>query len=239
MNTDTGVYCITNSVNGKRYIGSTVSFKSRWSDHLCRLRKGNHHSIHLQRAYNKHGESVLVFSKIALCPVTDLLAVEQSRIDALNPEYNVARVAGSRLGVKQGPMSELNRKKIGDAKRGKPLSDAQRKGLGPVYAARRGKKASAETRARLCKAHAGEGNGFYGKKHSAEMRANRTGGKSPVAVSVTCVELDLKFGAAQEAVRWIREKGRETATSAPILKCCRGVPGYPTAYGYRWKFSSD
>src|SRR3970040_1255088 len=51
-----GVYKILNVMNGKVYVGSAANFKSRWKFHLGQLRYGNHHSITLQRAYNKYGE---------------------------------------------------------------------------------------------------------------------------------------------------------------------------------------
>lgn len=52
-----GVYAIRNLVNGKMYIGSTtVSFSSRWQSHKKRLKNNNHHSSHLQNAYNKYGK---------------------------------------------------------------------------------------------------------------------------------------------------------------------------------------
>lgn len=48
-------YCI-NKINGKRYVGQTMNFKNRKSQHLSELRKGTHHSHKLQRAFNKYGE---------------------------------------------------------------------------------------------------------------------------------------------------------------------------------------
>src|ERR1700757_2872980 len=98
MNTDTGIYSFT-SPSGKQYIGSAISFSNRWRLHRHHLRKGRHHSRALQRAWNKYGEMAIVFEKIALCPITDLLAIEQAAIDRLKPAYNICLKAGSPLGI--------------------------------------------------------------------------------------------------------------------------------------------
>lgn len=52
-----GVYQIKNVLNGHSYIGSTNNFYDRLIQHRSHLRKQKHHSIALQRAYDKYGES--------------------------------------------------------------------------------------------------------------------------------------------------------------------------------------
>lgn len=99
----TGVYEILNNTSGKRYVGSAVYFSARWGCHKRQLRAGTHHSAPLQRAWNKYGEAAFSFNKILVCRKEDLLLYEQHLIDALKPEYNVAKRAGSTLGVKATP----------------------------------------------------------------------------------------------------------------------------------------
>jgi group I intron endonuclease len=56
------VYKIENLVNGKIYVGQTISrLSKRKKDHLKHLRDGTHHSKHLQHSFNKYGESNFVF----------------------------------------------------------------------------------------------------------------------------------------------------------------------------------
>lgn len=96
-----GVYKITNVLNGNVYVGSAVFFKRRWSLHKSELRKNHHHSPKLQNAWNKYGEDNFEFSVIEeLPPVKDvLLEREQFWMDyyeAYNTHnYNVAVTAGS------------------------------------------------------------------------------------------------------------------------------------------------
>jgi group I intron endonuclease len=48
-----GIYQILNIKNGKMYIGSTQNINERMINHFSMLRNNCHHSIYLQRAYNK------------------------------------------------------------------------------------------------------------------------------------------------------------------------------------------
>src|SRR5919205_4425633 len=76
-----GVYQILCVPTGKVYIGSTVNLRERWSNHLWRLRCGQHQNVFLQRAWNKYGEAHFKFSVLELVGATDLLCAEQAWID--------------------------------------------------------------------------------------------------------------------------------------------------------------
>lgn len=110
-----GIYEIVNSANGKRYVGSAANMKQRWASHRHLLDAGRHHSVHLQRAWKKHGPGGFVFRALELgVLVEDLILREQHHINALKPEYNIARHAGSALGVRHTAETKA---KIGEASR--------------------------------------------------------------------------------------------------------------------------
>lgn len=96
------MYSVTNTVNGKRYIGSAIDFRSRWRSHQGDLDNG-HHNPHLQNAWNKYGSTAFVFEIVTRCPNDLLLLHEQLAIDlfdAIHKGYNIAPIAGSCLGSK-------------------------------------------------------------------------------------------------------------------------------------------
>lgn len=78
------VYKITNDVNGKYYVGSTIDPKSRMTHHFASLRNGTHHSIHLQRAFNKYGEEHFHFEIIETCDADKRLEREQYYLDQID-----------------------------------------------------------------------------------------------------------------------------------------------------------
>lgn len=132
----TGVYQIRNKVNGKVYIGSTSScFKERWRNHRCQLGKKRHHSIHLQRAWDKYGESNFEFEILLRCPASLCIQKEQEYMDALKSYkcafgYNRNHLAHSRLGQKASDEtrrrnSEANRNRSPEIR--KRMSEAQKK----------------------------------------------------------------------------------------------------------------
>lgn len=56
-----GIYSITNSINGKRYIGQSNDILKRWRNHISKLNNGKHKNSHLQRAWLKYGKDNFVF----------------------------------------------------------------------------------------------------------------------------------------------------------------------------------
>ena len=51
-----GVYAITHTATGRRYVGSSADLVRRQQLHWRHLRQGGHHSPRLQHAFNKYGE---------------------------------------------------------------------------------------------------------------------------------------------------------------------------------------
>lgn len=171
---NTGIYEIVNTANGKRYVGSAVNIRKRWNGHRLLLRCGRHHAGPLQNSWTKYGESVFEFRKLLICSKANLILYEQAAMDALNPEFNILRVAGSCLGVKRGPETGA---KISAANTGRKHSAEARANMA---ASRIGHKVSTETRAKLSVAHMGNkyslgkqlGHKYnLGRKHTAETKA--------------------------------------------------------------------
>ena len=99
------IYAIRNLINEKIYVGSANNFSVRKMKHLADLRANRHHSLILQRAFNKYGEASFKFEIIeVLSNPNDLLWKEQHYLDTLKPQYNICKkVEQSRLGLKSSP----------------------------------------------------------------------------------------------------------------------------------------
>lgn len=126
-----GIYRIVNTVNGYKYIGSAISLKRRYGEHRKLLVANKHHSRKLQHAYNKYGAANFVFEPILFCEKDFLIGYEQSCFDMYEPEYNIAKKAGSTLGVKHTREARLNNSKAQKLLRENPefiakLSNAQK-----------------------------------------------------------------------------------------------------------------
>ncbi len=160
-----GIYCITNLINDKKYIGSTFkSFKRRIASHKCLLRCNCHPNRHLQNAWRLYGECNFSFS---------VLEVIENEVELLKREahwihfYNCCDVDfGYNLGqidVNSGRriITEETKKKIGEKqlgklnhRYGKRLTDEERL------------VKSLNTRGTRC----GEDNPMFGKKLSPDKK---------------------------------------------------------------------
>ena len=194
-----GVYEIRNSVNGKIYIGSTISsFKLRWRQHISKLRTNKHENAHLQSSYNKYGEESFVFSILYISVSdADIRNFEQKTLDSLHTYepsigYNLDKV------VDRSIRSEQTKRRISISLKGKRLGE-----LNGFY----GKTHSQEVRNAIRLAH-------LGKHHSEETRCKMSE-KRKIKVRINNViypsikEAALALNMSKATLsRWIK-KGKE------------------------------
>lgn len=166
-----GIYKI--ELNEKIYVGSSsISIKGRWKSHLSGLRKGTHGNIHLQNAYNKHGELALKFSILEVVEIAeDVIILEQKYIDELKPEFNICKIAGSKLGC---AMSEKAKVKMSLVALGRKHSEETRLKIGLASKSNQygiGNKHTEEAKLKI--GLASKGNAYAkGRKMSEEQKTN-------------------------------------------------------------------
>lgn len=117
-----GVYVICNTINLKRYIGSSVDIKGRLLTHYNDLLKNKHHNKHLQSAVNKYGIENFYPSVLDHYSEYPLHEVEMNLIDGLktfsrNFGYNIA-VPGKPPSLKGVPKTQSHNIKNSLAKKG-------------------------------------------------------------------------------------------------------------------------
>jgi group I intron endonuclease len=103
LNSIAGTYICINLINGKSYVGSASinCMYRRYSGHLLKGIGGN---ILLKRSVLKYGLENFAFIVIETTNEVknkqEIIRIEQKYIDLLLPEYNIAKIAGSRLNTK-------------------------------------------------------------------------------------------------------------------------------------------
>ena len=146
-----GVYLISNNVNGKCYVGSTIHLDQRRKQHFSRLEHNKHVNKHLHNAYNKYGREAFQFEVLEIIDIDDsikdnLLMREQFWIDNLKPAYNILPVAGSNLGYQH---TEETKQKISNSTKGVKKSESHAK---HIREGQKGRVLSEEHKAKLSQA---------------------------------------------------------------------------------------
>jgi len=97
----TGIYMWVNTVNNKRYVGSSSDLQRRFSAYFSVAYLTKYNTITLHRALLKYGHSAFSLHILEYCNKEDLISREQYYMDLYKPEYNTLKLAGSSLGWKQ------------------------------------------------------------------------------------------------------------------------------------------
>lgn len=163
-NIKSGIYCISNSSNGKKYVGSAVYLKRRWTTHIRELENQTHTNKKLQNAWNKSGRYLFVFSVLEYIEdKQNLVNREQfwiNSLDSVRSGYNLCPTAGNKLGCKtaaetKAKLSAINTGKIRSAETIENMRAAQKGRIitaehrAKISAANKGKKLSEERRLAL------------------------------------------------------------------------------------------
>ncbi len=242
------IYCITNKINKKKYIGQTIQeYKKRWYRHIHELNNDAHMNKHLQNAWNKYGEDNFSFEvlEILKSDSEDKLRkiINEKEISYINEwnllnreyGYNIAE-GGSEgnnfAGKTEEEMNEIKRKKS-ESMKGKNV----------------GKYHSDESKKKMSETHKGENNPNYGKEWTDERKRKssekkkgkkfslehkRNLSKSHIKAYVKCIELDIIKCGCNEMARYLKENGYPTIATSAINKVCNGERKQHLGLHFEW-----
>lgn len=123
-----GIYCIENTINHKKYIGKSNNIYKRWCEEKSGLKNHYFHNIHLQRSWDKYGEHVFEFYIIEECDELQLPEREQFWISEFDTYYNGYNQTFGGEGSLGAICSEDKRRKLREAHLGEKNFNTR-----PVY----------------------------------------------------------------------------------------------------------
>ena len=135
-----GIYMWKNSINGKRYIGSSENLKRRFLQYFNVNHLQRYNSMYICRALLKHDYFNFSLEILEYCEPEKCIEREDFYLSSEKPEYNILPKAGSPLGHKHSDETKII------------MSDAKKGEKNPMF----GKT--------------GENNPMYGKNHTEETK---------------------------------------------------------------------
>lgn len=239
------IYCITNLVNNKKYIGQTseLYLSKRWCQHKISAKNGVNN--YLYNAMRKYGEENFQFQVlIHKIPIEKLNFYEMLWIKKINTKapngYNLTDGGEGTRGYipwnKGIPRSQETIEKIKNHITDETREQMRQRVLGeknPMYG-RVGKDHPTYGNSRF-----GEDNPFYKKHHSEETKITLSNAQSANKKKVAMLDIDTEetirvFSSYSEAAKYLRTHTEFIkADDSAISKCARGICRY--VYGHKWK----
>lgn len=215
-----GVYRILNLIDLKCYVGSTKYLNKRKNEHFKALRKNIHKNNHLQRAWNKYGESYFEFQILEHGNLESIRLNEWKWIVLLktNDRYFGYNFLGKATVFGKITMSDETKTKLSKIKKGLP-------GSRPNY------KHSKETKLKMSESQTG-------KKRSEEFKkrmSDRLKGKVPVQTLVSVIRIN-KSNEEKEYISLSEAARDNNILSTSISNALSGIS--KTSGGFKWKYKN-
>lgn len=220
-----GIYTITNIIDGKIYVGLATNLYIRKLNHFIELKNRKHCNKHLQRAYNKYGKDSFLFEILVECEEKYLCSEEHYWCNILN-------VHNSMYGYNTRPThpygkvkhSEETKKKISESHKGKYMSESSKQKM-------RDKVYTEEIRKNMS-------NGRKGMKFSEEHKRNISeSNKGKKLKSEAVIKLSIQEEYIEEYRNAIEASRAVNGASNNIYACCKGKAN--TCKGFKWKYKSE
>jgi len=220
-----GIYKITNKIDNKFYIGSSVDIRQRWYRHKSMLRNSCHTNQHLQNAWNKYGENCFEFEIICLVQKEFLFEIEQNYILNLNccdREIGYNKTENPFSPILGKKMSYEQRQKISNCLKGRKHSEQTKN---KISIANKGKKRTEQQKTNLSLAKKGKSIKSFkrteeNKKKISDFAKTRTGVKNANAklteqqIKQICIDFEeqkislnkiaIKYGVSLATIKRIK-----------------------------------
>ncbi len=228
-----GIYCIENIINHKKYIGQAHNIYDRWRKHKNALNSNHHENSHLQNSWNKYGKENFAFYIVEECEEDKLDEKEIYYIEyynTLNRSYGYNKKTGGQ-NCSAYYTEEIKEKMSESVKRSYDNNDLRQ---------RRSETTKHYWDNPLNKEKIlGKNNVMYGKHHTDETKKKISDTKKSKHyesynknhTKVFCEELNIEYVNASTASKELH------LDSGGILKTCRGERH--TCGGYHWHFIFD
>jgi len=151
-----GIYMITNKLTNDKYIGQSIDISNRFKHYFNLSYIKSKDSFRISRALIKYGYSNFSVTILEYCEKSELLIREQYYFDKLNPQYNILKIAGSSLNLKQ---TEETKAKISKSLKGVYVNEKS---------ALFGRHHTEETKKLMSLSKVKENNHFFGKTHNED-----------------------------------------------------------------------